>query len=90
LPEARAAAPGFLAGFLDQFMPALIAANIDSELTRFVLAGLSISQLIYMAEVGVLIIRSSLPLDFGQLLVIFALRTVIVLPVFLVSGAWLL
>ena len=90
LPEAKAAAPGFLIGFLDQFIPALFAKNIESELTRFVLAGLSVCQLIYMAEVGVLILRSSLPLRFWHLLVIFLLRTVILFPVLLIAGHWLL
>ena len=55
-PEASATAPGLLVGFLDQFMPALVAVSIDSELARFVLAGLSVTQLIFMAEVGVLIL----------------------------------
>lgn len=89
IPEAATAAPGFLVGFLDQFMPALVARNIESELTRFILAGLSICQLIYMAEVGVLILRSSLPLTFWNLLTIFLIRTAILFPVFLVAGLWL-
>ena len=89
LPEASAAAPGFVVGFLDQFMPALIAKDIQSELTRFILAGLSICQLIYMAEVGVLILRSPLPLNFMMLLMIFLLRTVILFPIFLLAGLWL-
>ena len=55
-----------------------------------ILAGLSICQLIYMAEVGVLILRSPLPLSFWNLLLIFMLRTAIVFPVFLVAGHWLL
>ncbi|WP_262695941.1 YjiH family protein [Kordiimonas aquimaris] len=90
LPEAQTAAPGFIVGFLDQFMPALVAKDIDSELTRFVLAGLSVTQLIYMAEIGVIILRSSLPLNFGHLAIIFTLRTIIVFPVFLAAGFWLL
>ncbi len=89
VPEAAMAAPGFLVGFLDQFMPALVAKDIQSELTRFILAGLSICQLIYMAEVGVLILRSTLPLSFSNLLVIFLIRTAILFPIFLVAGLWL-
>lgn len=54
------------------------------------LAGLSIAQLVYMAEVGVIVLRSSLPLNFWQLLVIFIVRTVILFPIFLVVGLWLL
>lgn len=89
-PEASATAPGLLAGFLDQFMPALIAVNVDSELARFVLAGLSVTQLIFMAEVGVLILRSSLPLDLKDLLLIFALRTLIVFPLLTLAGLWMI
>lgn len=89
-PEAKAAAPGMMIGFLDQFMPALVAANIENELVKFVLAGLGITQLIYMSEVGLIIIRSSLPLKFRHLAVIFILRTVISFPVLLMAGLILL
>lgn len=89
LPEASKAAPGLVVGILDQFMPALLAGKIDSEQTRFVLAGLSVTQLIYMSEVGVLILRSSLPLNLSQLLMIFVIRTIILLPIFLIAGWWI-
>jgi nucleoside recognition membrane protein YjiH len=66
----------------------LIAADIDSSLARFVLTGLSVTQLIFMAEVGVLILRSSLPLGLGDLMVIFALRTLIAFPLLTLAGLW--
>lgn len=90
LPEARHAAPGFLVGFLEQFTPAVIASNIMDERMRFILAGLSVSQLIYMSEVGVLILRSSLPLGVFDLCKIFALRTIILFPIFLLAGYFLI
>jgi nucleoside recognition membrane protein YjiH len=86
LQDAATAAPGFIAGLLDQFTPALIAQRVDNELTRFVLAGLSICQLIFLSELGLILLRSSLPLQLRHLLTIFALRTVIVFPVFLMMG----
>ncbi len=86
LPEAQSVAPGFIVGFLEQFTPAVIAASIDDERMRFILAGLSVSQLIYMSEIGVLILRSNLPLSFYDLCKIFALRTLILFPIFLVAG----
>jgi nucleoside recognition membrane protein YjiH len=89
LPEAAAASPALFSGFLDQYIPAIVAAGIESEVTSFVLAGLAICQLIYMSEVGVIILRSSLPLSLADLVLIFILRTVIVLPV-LIFGAHLL
>jgi nucleoside recognition membrane protein YjiH len=88
LPESTAAAPALFSGVLDQYMPAIAAANIESHSTSFVLAGLSVCQLIFMSEVGVIILRSSLPISFADLIVIFLLRTAIVLPV-LIFGAHL-
>lgn len=85
-PEASKAAPGMIIGFLDQFMPAIVASNIDNELVKFVLAGLGVTQLIYMSEVGLIILRSSIPLNFIHLFVIFLLRTIISFPVLMIAG----
>ena len=86
LVPAEQVAPGFLVGFLELFLPSLIAQGLDVEYTRFVLAGVSVCQLIYMSEVGVLILRSVLPVRLGEMMLIFLLRTVICTPIFIVSG----
>jgi nucleoside recognition membrane protein YjiH len=52
-----------LAVFADMFLPAVLVKNISSEITRFVVATVSITQLIYMTEIGVLILRSRIPLN---------------------------
>lgn len=80
LPEAASVAPGFVVGFLDQFTPAVLATRVESEQMRFVLAGLSLSQLIYLADMGVLLLRSSLGLRLRDLVLIFCMRTLIVAP----------
>lgn len=49
LPEAKATAPAMIVGFADMFLPAVIGKGIESELTRFVIAGMAVSQLIYMS-----------------------------------------
>ena len=79
-PEAQNAAPGLVIGFLDQFMPAIVASRLENELAKFILAGMAVTQLIYMSEVGLIILRSSLPLKFRHLAMIFALRSVISFP----------
>ena len=89
LPEAAAAAPAFLVGFADQFLPAILGQGIESELTRFVIACMAITQLIYMSEVGALLLRSSLPLSLLDLFAIFVIRTIITLPV-CVAAAYLI
>jgi len=81
LPEAQAAAPAMLVGFADMFLPALIGQSIDSELTRFVVASVSITQLVYMTEVGVMILKTRIPLSLLNLFQVFLLRTVITLPI---------
>ena len=88
LPEARAAAPALLVGFADQFLPVVLAQGIDSELTRFVVACASATQLVYMSEVGAFLIRSNLPVGFRDLLAVFLLRTAITVPICALVGHW--
>jgi nucleoside recognition membrane protein YjiH len=80
LPEAHLAAPTMVVGFFEMFLPAAVGASIESELTRFVVCCVGLTQLIYMSEVGVLILKTPLPLNFLNLAQIFLLRTLIVLP----------
>ncbi|WP_170050986.1 YjiH family protein [Salinisphaera orenii] len=89
VPEAAAAAPATLVGFADMFLPAVLASDIESELTRFVIACLSLTQLIYMSEVGALLLKSKIPLKLWELVVIFLLRTAITLPIIVLMGHWL-
>ncbi len=81
IPEATGAAPTMLVGFADMFLPAVIGSGLESELTKFIVASLSLTQLIYMSEIGILILRSNIPVNFWELLIIFVQRTVITLPI---------
>ena len=89
LPEAEAAAPATLVGFADMFLPAVLGSTIESELTRFVIACLSLTQLVYMSEIGALLLKSKIPLKLWELLAIFLLRTAITLPIIVVMAHWL-
>ena len=77
---------GLVIGFLDQFMPAVIASNAQDEMVKFILAGMAVTQLIYMSEVGLIILRSSLPLKFSNLIAIFFMRSLISFPVLLIAS----
>lgn len=81
LPEAAEAAQTMVVGFADMFLPSILGAGIESEMTRFVIAVVSVTQLIYMSEVGGLILGTKIPLKFLDLIVIFILRTLISLPI---------
>ncbi|MFC3093365.1 YjiH family protein [Alteromonas sediminis] len=73
-------------GFADNFLPALIAADIESEATRFVIAVVSVGQLIFLSEVGILLLQSAIPLKILDLLLIYILRTIVILPVAIIAA----
>lgn len=81
VPEAAKASETLLIGFADMFLPAVLGASIEAEMTRFIIAALSVTQLIYMSEVGGLLLGSKIPVSFKDLFIIFILRTIITLPV---------
>ncbi|PJE80316.1 hypothetical protein CI610_00695 [invertebrate metagenome] len=81
IPEATKASTTMVVGFADMFVPSILAASIESELTRFVIAALSLTQLIYLSEVGALLLGSKIPVTLWELFVIFILRTLVTLPV---------
>ena len=56
---------------------------------RFILAGLSLCQLIYMTETGLVVLQVGLPVSVFQLFQIFVIRTLIVTP-FLAVAAMLI
>ena len=80
IPEAEAAAQTMIVGFADMLLPSILGAGIESELTRFFIATVSVTQLIYMSEVGGLILGTKLPLKLWDLFVIFLIRTIISIP----------
>lgn len=81
IPEADLAAKSVVIGFADMFLPSILIAPLESDFTRFVIAALSISQLIYMSEVGAMLLGTKIPVNIFELFVIFILRTIITLPV---------
>lgn len=90
IPQAAEAAPTVLLGFADMFLPALVIEDFNSELTRFVIAGLSVTQLVYMSEVGILLMRSAIAISFKTLLLVFLVRTALALPIMTLIGHWML
>ncbi|WP_027623055.1 YjiH family protein [Clostridium lundense] len=81
IPEAKEASQTLVVGFADMFLPTVIGATIKSELTRFVIACVSVTQLIYMSEVGGLLLGSKIPVTLKDLIIIFLQRTLITLPI---------
>ncbi len=82
VPEAAAASKTIIVGFTDMFAPAIIAAGtIQNPATLFIIAVFSVTQLIYLSEVGGLILASKLPVNILELFIIFIERTIISLVI---------
>ena len=81
IPEATQASKTIVVGFADMFIPSILAASIESDMTRFIIAAMSVTQLIYMSEVGALLLGSKIPVNIAELFVVFILRTLVTLPV---------
>ena len=78
VPEALDASKTMIVGFTDMLTPSIIAsADITSVMTRFIVAVVSVTQLLYLSEVGGLILGSKLPVKLWELFVIFLERTII-------------
>ena len=81
IPEAAAASQTVIIGFADMFLPSVIASGFTSEMTKFVVAATSVTQLIYMSEIGSIIMGSKIPVSLKDLFIIFIERTIVTLPV---------
>lgn len=78
VPEAEAVSKTMIVGFTDMFTPSIIAAaTISSDMSRFIVAVISVTQLIYLSEVGGLILGSKIPVNILELFILFLERTII-------------
>ena len=90
VPEAFAAAPATLVGFTDMFIPALLITGLESIKTKFIIGVLSLVQIIYLTEVGTIIIKSEIPLNLWKLFLIFMERTLIAIPLIVLFANFVL
>ena len=79
--DAFAVAPATLVGFTDMFIPALLIAGTEVAVkTKFIIGVLSLVQIIYLTEVGTVVIKSEVPMGFWKLFAVFMERTLIAIP----------
>lgn len=62
------------------FLPAVLLAGVESAKTRFILGALSLVQIVYITEIGSILISSKVPVKFKDLCFIFLEKTIIALP----------
>ena len=82
VPEAVAASQTLVVGFADMLLPSVIASTtIANDMTKFIVACVSVTQLIYMSEVGGVLLGSKVPVNLKEIVIIFLERTLVTLPV---------
>lgn len=81
VPQALEASKTMVVGFADMFTPSILIAGCTNPMTRFIVAVISITQVLFLDEVGGLILSSKIPINLFELFVIFLERTVISLLV---------
>ncbi|CRH94662.1 Uncharacterized protein conserved in bacteria [Chlamydia trachomatis] len=81
VPEAEAASGTMVVGFADMVVPSILAAEIANPMTKFIVAAVSVTQLIYMSETGAVILGTNLPVTLLDLFILFLERTLITLPI---------
>lgn len=82
IPEAAAASQTMVAGFADMFIPSVIAsATITSTFTRFLVAVVSITQVLYLSDNVAMILSTKIPASLLDMFIIFIERTIISLIV---------
>ena len=78
VPQAEAVSKTMIVGFTDMFTPSVLAAGtITSPMAKFIVAVISVTQLIYLSEVGGLILGSKIPVNLPELFILFIERTII-------------
>ncbi|HSH35957.1 YjiH family protein [Schnuerera sp.] len=86
VPYAVEASQTMVVGFADMFLPSVIGASIPSEMTRFIVATVSVTQLVYLSEVGAVILGSRIPVSLKDLFIIFIERTLVTLPIIAIAA----
>lgn len=86
VPYAVEASQTIMVGFADMFLPSVIGASIPSEMTRFIIASLSVTQLIYLSEAGAVMLGTKMDISLKDLFIIFIERTLITLPIIVLAA----
>ena len=78
---AYSAAPAILSGFADNYLPIILGKSMVSEQLKFIVGTMSIVQIIFMSEIGALLLSTKIVTKFFDIILIFIERTFIALPI---------
>jgi len=76
-------APASLVGFADMYLPALFIRDSISESSRFFIGVMAFTQLVFMSETGMVLVKSKIGLNFVDVIKVFIFRTLLSIPLLL-------
>lgn len=74
------AASAILVGYVDMFIPVILGASITAVRTKFMVTLLSLVPMIYLTEVGAVILQSDIDIDLRKLTIIYLERVILAFP----------
>lgn len=77
---AKDVAPSLFVGFADMYLPTIFIADSASEFAKFFVGVMSFTQLIFLSETGMILVKSKIGYNFIDVVKLFLLRTVIAFP----------
>lgn len=81
---AMAMAPASVAGFADMYLPALFISGSVSEASRFFIGVLAFTQLVFMSETGMILVKTKIGLNFWDVVKVFLFRTLMSIPLLII------
>lgn len=81
---AASMAPASVAGFADMYLPALFITDSPSEAARFFVGVLAFTQLVFLSETGMILVKTKIGLNFWDVTKVFLYRTLLSIPILIV------
>lgn len=76
-------APAMVVGIADMYLPALFITESTSTVAKFVIGVLSFSQLVFLSETGMVLVKSKIGFNLWDVIKVFIFRTVVSFPIVL-------
>ena len=74
-------APATLAGFADMYLPAIFVSGLSSAAARFFIGALAFTQLVFLSETGMVLVKTKIGLNLWDVTKLFLFRTLLSIPI---------
>ncbi len=82
--DALLMAPAMLVGLADMYLPTIFIVESTSSAARFFVGVMSFTQLIFLSETGMILVKSKIGYNFLDIIKVYCLRTILAFPVILI------